>query len=278
MAIAVEPNDSFVNTHPAMSWRATVAGLLISFFVFAILLSLGVAMGGVSLADGANLRSSGIIGAIWLLVSVLLSLFAGSYIAARISNFAAPWVGMAQGFVLASLFMGILGWQLIGLAGWLTSATGNLLGSAARAGAQAAPAAQNLASSMNMGVNEIIEDNLGDVQFRGEPTTVMTGVASRLVRGNNDAAKAYLARNSNLTVAEVDQRINDLQAQLTQAADEARVAAAKTLQYLGWSLFATMVLGLITSVAAGVMGSLANRTSPAARATLPGFRPEPVGT
>lgn len=274
MAIAVEPNNYFVNSHPAMSWRATVAGLLISFFVFAILLSLGIAMGGVSLTDGADLRNSGVMGGLWLLISVLFSLFAGSYIGARISNFEAPWVGMSQGFVLASLFMGVLGWQLFGLAGWVTSATGNLLGSAAKAGAQAAPAAQNMASSLNIGVNEIIEDNLGDVQFKREPTTIMTGVASRLIRGNNEGAKAYLVRNSNLSAAEVDQRIAKLEMEMRKVTDDARLAAANTLKYVGWSLFATMVLGLITSIAGGVMGSMANRMNPAVRATLPGFRPE----
>ncbi|MGZ5279925.1 MAG: hypothetical protein ACXWC9_08285, partial [Pseudobdellovibrionaceae bacterium] len=72
MSATIEPNNYFATSHPAMSWRSTVAGLMISLFAFAILLSLGVAIGGVSLTDGASLKDSGIMGAIWILVSVLL--------------------------------------------------------------------------------------------------------------------------------------------------------------------------------------------------------------
>ncbi len=276
MAAIMDTNASnaFVGTHPAMSWRSTIAGLLISLFIFGILLSLGIAIGGVSLSDGASLNNTGTIGALWLLLSVLLAVFAGSYFSARVSNFISPWVGMAQGAVLASLFIGVVLWQMVGLATWMTRSAGMLIGSVAQVGAQYGPsAAQSAASTMNLSINEIIEENLSDVQFRTEPTIVISGVASRILRGNPEGAKRYLAAQSNLSVAQVDQRINELQVQVQNTTQEARVAAANALKITGWSLFAVMVLGLLVSIAGGVMGAIANSEEPATRATLPGFRP-----
>lgn len=262
-------HSNIVEHHPAMSWRSVVAGLLISFFVFGILLSLGIAIGGVSLTDGASLQNAGIMSGVWMLVSVLLSLFAGSYFASRISNYIAPWVGMAQGAVVAALFIGTLFYNIASLASWVASSAGSLASSAVQAGA---PAAQQMSSQLNVGVNEIIEDNLAGVQFKGEPTTVMSGVASRLVRGNPDSAKAYLARNSNLSVSDVNTRIDQLQVQLRDAGDKAATAAAGAMKAAGWTLFGTMVLGLIVSVFAGILGSRANAGRPAVDAGFMGFR------
>lgn len=255
--------------HPALSWRSVLAGFLVSFFVFGILLSLGVALGGVSLTDGASLRGSGIASGIWMLVSVLLSLFAGSYFASRVSNFVSPWVGMAQGAVLCALFVGALLWQFATLATWVTRTAG---GAATSAVQGALPAAQQAASGLDIGLNEIIEDNLSGVQFKGEPTTIITGVASRLVRGNTESAKAYLARNSNLSVSEVNTRIDQAQVQLRETGDRAREAAAGAMQATGWTLFATMVLGLIVSSIAGMLGTTANSAVPTTRASFFGFR------
>lgn len=114
------------------------------------------------------------------------------------------------------------------------------------------------------------------MQLKGNPTTVLSGVASRIIRGNPEGAKRYLAASSNLSVAEVDQRINQLQVQLQKAGDEARLATANALKVTGWSLFAVMVLGGIVSIAGGVMGAVANGEAPASQATLPGFRPAPT--
>jgi len=247
---------NIVDSHPIMSWRATIAGLLVSFLVFGILLSLGVAMGGVSLMDGASLRNSGIMGAIWMLLSIFISLFVGSYLSGRISAFATSWAGIAQGAVLCSLFIGLVLWQFVGLATSMTRSASSLVGSAVQAGA---PAVQGAASQMNLGFNEIVEDNLGDVQLKGEPSVIASGVASRLIRGNPESAKNYLARNSNLTRAQVDQRIEGVQAQITEAGDKAQAAAAGALKVTGWSLFLTTLVGLFVSIAGGIAGIRAPR-------------------
>ncbi|MEZ0391205.1 MAG: hypothetical protein ACAH59_03245 [Pseudobdellovibrionaceae bacterium] len=263
----------FADSHPAMSWRATIAGLLVSFLIFGILLSLGVALGGVSLTDGANLRNSGILGAVWMLLSIFFALFAGSYFSGRISTFVASWAGVAQGSVLCALFLGILLWQFVGLATWMTKSAGNLVGGAVQAGA---PLAQGVAHQLDIGMNDIIEDNLGGVQLKGDARTIAGGLASRLIRGETESAKNYLARNSTLTRTEVDQRIESAQSQLTAAGERAREATAGALKITGWSLFVITLLGLIVSISGGVAGLKAKRKTTVFReesAAIPPFRP-----
>lgn len=252
---------TIVNSHPQMSWRSTVAGFIVSLLVFGILLSLGLALGGVSLTDGADLRNSGIIGAVWMLLSILISLFVGSYFSGRVSNYFSNWTGIAQGAVLCALFIGFVLWQFANFAGVVTRSAGSMIGGAA----QMAPAAQGAASQMNIGLNEVVEDNLGGVQFNGDATTIMGGVASRLIRGNPESAKNYLAANSNLTRAEVDRRIAGAEAQLKETGDRAREAAAGAMKVTGWSLFGVTLLGLIVSIIGGVLGIASNRVAPADR-------------
>jgi hypothetical protein len=260
---------SFVNPHAAVSWRSTIAGLLISFLVFGILLSLGMALGGVSLTDGANLKNSGIIGAVWMLLSVLISVFVGSYFAGRISTFVSSLSGIAHGAVLCALFIGLVLWQFVGFAGWVTKSAASFVGGAVQMGA---PAAQGAANQMDLGMNTVLEDRLGDVQFKGDPKTVMTGVATRLIQGNTDSAKNYLAANSNLSRAEIDTRINQLQTQVQQAGEDARQAAASALKVTGWGLFFTSVIGLIVACLGGLMGTAANRLVPVDRSEGVGMR------
>jgi hypothetical protein len=266
--IGSDPSD----LHPAFSWKAVIAGSFISLFVFAILMSLGLAIGGVSLTDGVTLKNSGTFGGLWIIISVLISLFAGGYFTARISNFVSPWIGMAEGAVLAALFMGLVLWQAVGLAGFITRSAGSMIGGAVQAGA---PVVQSAGNNMDIGVSNIIEDNMADVQFKTDAKTVMSGVASRMIRGNPDSAKAYLARNTNLTPAQIDAKVADLNTRLQAAANDARVAAAHAMQVSGWSLFAMLVLALIGAVFGGLFGSRVNRSVPVTESGLRTSRMKP---
>jgi hypothetical protein len=255
------PADISASHHPAMSWRSVVAGFLISLFTFAVLMSLGMAIGGVSLQDGANLKNSGIMSGIWMIVSVLLSLGVGSYMATRVSKFASPSVGIVQASVLAALFTGFVLWQVLGLAGWLTSAAGSVISKTASFSTSAASGNGN--TIMNQ-ANDVIEDNLAGqgVTFTPDVKTVVSGVSNRLLRGDTDSAKAYLANHSNLTQADINAKVDQVNAQVKKAGDDARVAAAKALQVSGWSLFAVLALSWIGAVIGSLMAATANARMP----------------
>lgn len=248
-------SDRIAEMHPALSWRSIVAGLLVSLFVFAVLMSLGIAIGGVSLTDGASLKNSGIMGGLWVGFSILVSLFTGGYLASRISHFASPLVGLAQGAVVASLFMGVVFWQLAGFTSWVASAAGQAVGSAA-----------NVVD--NFSFSDAVEENLVGVEFKGDGAAVMAGVTARLVQGQPEAAKNYLARNSTLTRPQIDTQINAAQAQVQQAMTDARIATANALKVTGWSLFATLIVSMIGALFGGILGSEINQKIPIENADL----------
>lgn len=249
--------DQVLSVHPAMSWRSVVAGTLISLFVFIILLSLGIAIGGVSLSDGAQMQRAGTMGGIWFILSVVISLAVGGYLASRVSKFASPWVGVAQASVIATLFSFFILYQVLGMAGWLAQSAGSFIGSAAQMGGQAAQG-----SGISNTISNMLEDRLGDVQFKGDAKTVVTGVGQRLIQGDRDGAKSYLARNSNLSEAQIESRMAQLNTQVDQAKQDAQQAAATTLKVTGWSLFAFLVLCWIGAVLGGFFGAMVNQRQP----------------
>jgi hypothetical protein len=243
--------------HALVSWRAIVAGLLIALLSLAILVSLGMAVGGIGLGGGTTAQNAGLFTGLWFIVSALISLFLGSYFAARVSKFHTNRVGSAQGLVIASIFFGLFLWQTFSAVTWAGNTATGAVTSVAQGAQQAAgsPVVGNVA-------NNVVEDAVADLQLKVDPQTAVTGIATRLVQGDVDGAKAYLARVSNLSQQEVDQRIDQVQAKLSATMKKAANTAATALQATGWSLFALLVLGSLAAVGGGALGSRANWRKP----------------
>lgn len=250
------PLESDIHMHPLVSWRSVAAGLLVTFLALAILLALGMAFGGIGLVDGAEAQNAGIFTGIWFLVSAVISLFVGSYFATRISKFHTGRIGAAHGAVIAALFFGFFLYQSISAIGWAGNKAGAMIGSAGSGAAQVAG---------NPAVDNLVDDAVGDLNLRSDPQVVVSGVASRLMRGDSESAKNYLARQANLTPAEADARIAQLRGQVDAAMVQARETAARTMQGVGWSLFAALLLGSVAAMSGGALGSRSNLRSPLTR-------------
>lgn len=257
-----------VGTHPLISWRSMIAGLLIALLCYMIFLTLGVAVGGVGLIDGvdSDARGVGLMVGAWAIVSAALSLFIGGYFAARVSKFAAPLVGSAQALVISSLFFGIIAFEIAMTAGMAAGLAGRALGGLAAA---AGRGASDVVSSPV--VMDAVDQSLEGLQLRSAPDVVAQGVAVRLIRGEPQAALNYLARQSGQSPAQLQSRIDTLQAQVQTALTDAGQNAARALAAAAWSLVATMVIGLLAAVAGGFLGARSNVTKPLSR-TEPGFR------
>ena len=75
--------------------------------------------------EGSNASGLATGAAIWIGVSVVLSLAAGAYFAARTSTFITGRIGAAQGLIISALFFGFMIYgagQTIGIAGRGSSA------------------------------------------------------------------------------------------------------------------------------------------------------------
>ncbi len=250
-----------LNSHALISYRAIVAGLLVTLFAMMGLVGLGLAIGGISLDPDTSAKSAGLFSGIWFVASSIISLFAGSYFAARISKFRTSRLGSAQGLVIAALFLGLVLWQTMAAIGAAGNAIGSILGKTGEVAAIGAQKASNSPTVSNT-ISNITESALGDLNLKSDPTTVAQGLGTRLVRGDTEGAKRYLAFQSGMTVAEADQRIATMRADVDKAVNDAKEAAATALKSTGWTLFGLVVLGALSAVGGGAVGSMANFRKP----------------
>jgi hypothetical protein len=256
--------SDIASMHPLISWRSVIAGTLIAFFSMIGLLGLGMAFGGIGMDDNTSLRSAGIFSGIWFLVSALISIFSGSYFAARVSKFQTGRIGSAQGLVIAALFLGFFLYQMMSTLGMVGSAAGNLVGgSASLIGQGVVSASQN--QTITNTVSNLSEDALGDLNLGSDPRTVAMGVGTRLVNGNVESAKNYLARQAGISPAEADARITQLNTQVSQTINQAKEGAATALKSAGWTLFLLVALGALAAIAGGALGSVTNFRKPLSR-------------
>jgi hypothetical protein len=238
--------------HPLISWRSVVAGLLVAFFFMVGLLGLGMVFGGIGMQDGTTARGAGLFSGLWFLVSALISLFAGSYFAARISKFQLGRVGSAQGLVIAALFLGAFLYETITVIGGVGQLAGAFLGKTVNI-VEDSPVVKNVAQEI-----------VGDLKLKDPPQTVATGIASRLIKGDAQGAKVYLAGEAGITEAQADQRISAAKKTIDLALVKTRIGAAKALKSAGWSLFFLVFLGSVSAVLGGSLGSVANYRKPLA--------------
>jgi len=249
------------NTHALISFRAIAAGLLLTMFVMIGLTGLGLAFGGISMDEETTVRGVGMFSGIWFIASVFISLFLGSYFASRVSKFRMGRVGSVQGLVIASLFLVFFLYQLVSALGTAGLAVGSLLGKTGRVIALSAEKMENYPAVRNT-IRHLSEDALGDLNLRSGLQVVAEGIGSRILRGNTEGAKNYLAREAGITPTEADARIAQMKAKVDEYVSNAKEATATALRSTGWTLFFLVVLGGLAGILGGGLGSVVNFRKP----------------
>lgn len=255
--------------YPLISWRSIVAGLIFSVICYVALTALGVGVMGTAAQQLIQESEGGgqgiaIGAAIWAIVSILLSLVVGSYFAARISNLVTGKMGGAQGLVIASVFFALIFWG----AGNAIGALGGAMGSAAKS---IGGGAQNM--MQNPAVQNQIDQAFQGLNLKSPPEVVAQNLASRIIAGDQQGAKNYLAYQAGIPASEVDVRIAQLQTQLQNAAE----STAQGVAIAGWILFAALVLGLGSGYLGGRFGAVANIREPLVdEVESASFTPRPV--
>ncbi len=254
-------NTSTSLERSSISWRAIFAGFFISFMVYLILTSLGLAIGGSSLKNVVQTQSGGsglsMGSGIWLVVTALISLFVGSYLAGRVSGLVTSRVGGVQGIVVAALFFAFMISQVGAVVGAVGSGLGNVIGSAGTAVSSAAN---------NPQVQAVIQDRLGDLKLKSPPDQVAQGIASRLLRGDTVGARNYLASQAGISRAEADRRINQFKTDFQNTMRDIGASTAKAVSVAGWTLFGVFALGTLFSVLGGAAGARRNLSRPVSAA------------
>ena len=238
-------------------WRAVFAGVFIAFLVQLMLMSLGLAFGGGAVRENLLSNESVVNVAIgtgvWMIASILISLFLGSYAAGRASGIIATRIGYTQGAVITSLFFLALAVQIGTTMGTFTRGLANISSSVIGGVGQLSRNPQLLAN---------VEDHVTDLKFKAPPGYVLGALTTRLIRGDTNSAANFLAMQTGMSPRQARVRIAainaDFRATMTNIAERASAAAAR----LGLGAFATILLGTISAMLGGGTGALVNLRKP----------------
>lgn len=252
--IEIEP----LNNHALISWRSIVAGFLVSLFAMMGLIGLGLAIGAMSIETDLNAPTAGFFSGFWFLFSAVISLFSGSYFAARISKFRSGRIGSAQGLVIAALFLAIFLYQTILTIGSVGSSAGSLFGR---------PRSGFLTSNtaFTNQVYNLSSRTLRELTLRSERNIVTQELVSRIIRGDHEGAKYYLTQETGLPYATINNRVNQLNVEVDRAMNDAKNGTLMALRSSGWTLFGLVVIGALASIGGGALGSANNLRKPLSR-------------
>lgn len=245
-----------VNDEHLICWRSTFAALPIALLTFSGVAALALLIGGVSLFDGASVGRAGLFAELSFLVALGVSTFLGSYFSVRVRNYGDETSANTQSVLMAALVLLMIFMGVASSIGAIGKSVGSMAGRAvSTVGGAGVPAMQ---SSFTQ---DLVEDGLGQLNLRSSPEVVLRGVTSRLVNGNPEDAKNYLAAQAGLTPAEANQKIALAKSKVDEAMMRAREASASALQVAGWNLLASIVLGLLTALWGGRMAFRARQWS-----------------
>lgn len=229
-------------------WGAVLAGVIVGASIQFSLALLGIAS-GLSLSHVAAGETLGTMSLLWAGVSMLLSIFGGAYVAARMSGFKRKIDGILHGVVtwaVASLLMLIL-----------ASVAGSSL-------------LNVLSGSVSLGVGTMAQsDRSGGVlgllsEVLGKSVNVQTlkNLQEQIAAGHRQEAIAVmrdeLGVSADKAAAVVDQALI-LSGSPAQASAEGRQAADNAMRrasMVAWFGFAAIVLSLALSAFGGALGAM----------------------
>lgn len=277
---------------PRLSWGAVLAGAVVAIAVGVMLNVLGLAI-GVSTIDPATpgeTPSAGALGTasgIWLLVTNLLGLGFGGWVAARLSGTPDATDGALHGlsvwgisFLVSAV---LLGNAISGAASTVVSGASSVVGGTMQGAGQAAgQAAQALAPQLAGAADPqaFVERLQQGLQTGGDPAQMTADqrrveiaaiVGERVRQGNFPAGQRerlaqLVAAESNIAVPDAEARIQELETRATEAANraetqarEAAEAASNAAATGAYLIFGAMLLGAVASVVGARMGTRRDR-------------------
>ncbi len=297
--IVAAPAAALANPAPGrVSWSAIFAGIVLVLAVEVLLnmLGAGIGLGLVNPAGSGtpNASSFGIAAGLWWLVSTIIALVFGCYVAARLAAVASRWDGVLHGLViwggtvlitvylLTSAIGGVIG-GAFSVVGGTVSAAGSVVGGTA-AGAGNAVKAMLPRIEQAAGINpDALQQQAEDIlqsptpqdpasMSRPDAVKAVGQSLPDLLSGGDKAVAAkqriadIVAAQAHISPQDAQRRVDDARARLTdlknQAAQTARQAAGSSAAAGSRGSFVAFVALLIGAVAAGIGGALASPQPP----------------
>jgi hypothetical protein len=266
-----------------MRWGAIFAGTVTALGLWALLYTLGLALGlsSINPADVGSAKSSGIFTGIWGLLSPLIALFVGGIVAGRGAGLQSRASGGLHGLVMWGLttLVGIwlLGSVLSSLAGGLFSVGKTAVqatGATVAAGASQAGKVGELARNFGLDANDALRPINERLAAEGKPTVTpeqleaatrdVVNTAVREQRIDRQSLLQAITSNTDLSRSDaqeiairVENQFNAFQDKLNQAAQNIQTGALKAADTTGkvfWGVFGALFLGLVSAILGGFVG------------------------
>ena len=268
----------------AISWAAIAAGAVAAAALSLILLALGTGLGLSSVSpwayEGASAKTTGIVGAMWLLIMAAVASGLGGYIAGRLRT---KWSDADPDEVyFRDTAHGFLAWAVATLisAAVLTSAASSMVGTTAKTVASAGAAVAGSAGASAAAATEKEPDSTGyfvDMMLRGakppeagvnvtDTRREASAILSNSLNGEISAGdRTYLAQmvanRTGMSPAESEQRVAQAINTAKQAAETADAkarevadAARKATAYTALWVFVSLLLGAFCATLAATWG------------------------
>lgn len=263
-----------------VSWPAIFAGTIIMLITLMLLslLGVGIGLGAINPAEEADpMKGIGIGTLIWWVVSNLIAVFAGAYVAAHLTNVKYKLSGVFHGVLSWSLYALISFWAMTTAVGGIISGTGGMISKGLTSmGSGVSELASTVGQGDNDKVKQMIQDAISQEQpgdtTRKEFDIDVAAVTQDVFFENGklktdvsrEEVKESVARHSTLSEQDVEratdvivtkyeqarQQWQEVKPEVEQKAQQAAGAASKAAI---WS-FVALLLGVITAGIGGKAG------------------------
>jgi hypothetical protein len=264
-----------------ISWGAVLAGVAI---VIAVQISLSVLGLGVGLStidlragDTPQVGSFGLGAGLWWLISNLIALIIGGYVAARLSGMPLRGDGILHGLLTWAVTLVITIYLLTtgvgGMVGGAFHVVGNTLSSVGQGVAQAVPQAANAAGAsadqIKQGAQELLRPQQPRALSPDQAQNELVAALGQMATGSQQEAQQarqraveIVAQQAGISPEEANQRIDRLQTEARQKADQAKAKATEAADSAAsaassasiWA-FIAFVLGAAAGAWGGSMGT-----------------------
>lgn len=275
-----------------ISWGAILGGVVLVVVVQLLLSLLGTGIGlstvDVQAGTTPDAGSLGLGAGVWWLVSSVVALFVGGFVAARLAGIAPRLDGLLHGLVTWGIATLLTIWLLTSAVGGIIGGGFSALGSlASAAGSGISAAAKPVAQAAGLSPDVVKDQAQAFLQpANPDPATMSPQDAQKEIakdlatyaKGGPDAAGAkeqvisIIAAQTKVSHDEAARRFDDTQAKLqqakaqaVQAAKQAADASAAAASKTSFAVFVALLLGGIAGGLGGLAGVTRRTTVAAAR-------------
>jgi hypothetical protein len=277
VAPATIPSERVVAAPPKLSWGALLGSAFFVLGVFALLLSIGLAIGlsSVDPNDPSTVKGAWTGIGVWSAIASFIALFLGGLLSSRTAGIADRTVGALHGAVLWGLttvatFM-LLGSMAWGLASGVAKLGAGVVSAGGAAVGATAAKADQIAASLGIGTDDLMNAVNQRLRAEGKPPVTADQVQAAaqdvardtLTQGRIDrnmfvrslADKTSLSQaGAREIVDRVERTFNQRTQQLTQSAETTALKAMDETGHAMWWVFIGLLIGLGSSVAGGALG------------------------